>query len=86
MKILRKQIISTTLKEGIKGNPTMVKGNKASGGQTRKGKATNNGEMIKVTRIKEIGTTTTTLQTGAPTRMFPQKVIMQIKGRQVSQS
>nr|XP_016511214.1 PREDICTED: uncharacterized protein LOC107828432 [Nicotiana tabacum] len=48
----------------------MVKGNKASGGQTRKAKATNNGEMIKVTRIKEIGTTTTTLQTGAPTQWW----------------
>nr|XP_016439720.1 PREDICTED: uncharacterized protein LOC107765568 [Nicotiana tabacum] len=46
----------------------MVKGNKANRGQTRKGKATNNGEMIKVTRIKEIGTTTT-LQNGDPTQV-----------------
>nr|XP_016514876.1 PREDICTED: uncharacterized protein LOC107831608 [Nicotiana tabacum] len=85
MKILRKQDTSTVLKEGIKDNNTKVKDNKINGGQTRKGKETNNDEMTKVAQIKEIGTTTTS-QTGVQTLTFLQKVNIQIKVPQVSLS
>ncbi|XP_070003087.1 uncharacterized protein [Nicotiana sylvestris] len=78
MRILRKQIMSTTLKKAIKGNNIKVKDNKINGGQTPKGKATNNGEMTKVAQTKDIGTTTTTSQTGVQTLMFPQRVNIQI--------
>nr|XP_009797348.1 PREDICTED: uncharacterized protein LOC104243792 [Nicotiana sylvestris] len=85
MKILRKQATSTVLKEGIKDNNTKVKDNKINGGQTRKGKETNNDEMTKMAQIKEIGTITTS-QTGVQTLTFLQKVNIQIKVPQVSLS
>ncbi|XP_070054892.1 uncharacterized protein [Nicotiana tomentosiformis] len=47
MRITKKKIMSTTLKEVIKDNPTKVQDNKTNGGLTRKGKATNNGETTK---------------------------------------
>ncbi|XP_070002859.1 uncharacterized protein [Nicotiana sylvestris] len=52
MKTLRRQTMSTTLKEVIKGNNTKVKDNKINGGLTRKVKATNSGEMTKEAQIK----------------------------------
>nr|XP_016438850.1 PREDICTED: uncharacterized protein LOC107764762 [Nicotiana tabacum] len=47
MRITRKNIMSKTLKEVIKCNPTKVQDNKTNGGLTRKGKATNSGETTK---------------------------------------
>ncbi|XP_070057577.1 uncharacterized protein [Nicotiana tomentosiformis] len=50
--IARKQIMSIILKAVTKDNPTKVLDNTINGGLTRKGKAINSGEMIKVVQVK----------------------------------
>nr|XP_009629109.1 uncharacterized protein LOC104119332 [Nicotiana tomentosiformis] len=50
--IARRQTISIILKVVTKDNPTKVLDNKINGGLTRKGKAINSGEMIKVVQVK----------------------------------
>nr|XP_016467268.1 PREDICTED: uncharacterized protein LOC107789902 [Nicotiana tabacum] len=64
--IARKQIMSIILKAVTKDNPTKVLDNTINGGLTRKGKAINSGEMIKVVQVKRSRTVKETPKDLAP--------------------